>query len=89
MKVKELNKRLEEIFSILGNDEIFGDMLENGEFENHNHRNDTYLNYECQLCYLCIPKGKVTINHLLNSYHDIKDFEKSFGEMLHDYLMGN
>lgn len=90
MTVKELQDKLDNIFEILGNEEIFGDALKDGEFEKHNHKNDIHLNFECYLCFLNIPKvNKVTINHLLNSYTEIIDFEKSFSDMLHDYLMGN
>lgn len=88
MKVKELQNKLDDIFYILGNDEMFGNMLERGEFEFHsNHsKND---GYECQLCYLNIPKGKTTINDLLHSYEEIKDFEISFERGIEDYLQGN
>ena len=89
MKVKEFKKQLEEIFQILDNEEIFGDLLESGELEQHNHKDNIHDNFDCYLCFLFIPKGKVTINHLLNSYTEIKDFEKSFSDNLENYLMGN
>jgi len=87
MKVKELKNTLEDIFYILGDDELFGDMLEHGEFEFHSNHSKNG-GYECQLCYLNLPKGKLTINDLLYSYEEIKDFKIGFERNIEDYLQG-
>ena len=85
LKVKELNKRLDEIFNILGNDEMFGYMLDEGEFESHVNCNDNF-DYDCILCHLNLPFRKITINDLLDSYEFIKEYENRFSEQLENYL---
>jgi hypothetical protein len=86
MKVKELNEKLDSIFNILENDEIFSNMLELGYFDDHRECKEHADYGVCYNCSLNFPSKKITINDLLDCEKDIKDYEKSFYLAYENYM---
>lgn len=88
MKVKELNKKLEDIFTIMQNDEMFGDILEHGYFEDHSTCKLEANSGECLLCIIGLPYNKIILNDLLECHKGFLDYEKSFHAVYESYLAG-
>lgn len=86
MKVKEFKDTLESVISFLQNDEMFGNMFEEGVFENHSECYEDSEYGACILCELNLPFRKITINDLVKGKEDFENYSNSFHIAYENYL---
>ena len=86
MKVKEFINKLDYAMCFLRNDEMFGDMFEQGYFEDHSTCKLEANLGECILCVVGLPYNKITLNDLLECHKEFLDYEKSFNAVYESYL---
>jgi len=86
MKVKEFINKLEYVISFLENDELFGNMFEEGVFEDHSECYEDSEHGGCILCELNLPTRKITIQDLVTCEKDFKDYENSFYLAYENYM---
>ena len=86
MKVKEFINKLEYVISFLENDELFGNMFEEGVFEDHSECYEDSDYGGCILCELNLPNRKITIQDLVTCEKDFKDYENSFYLAYENYM---
>ena len=86
MKVKEFINKLDYAMCFLRNDEMFGDMFEQGYFEDHSTCKLDANYGGCIACELNLPTRKITINDLVALEKDFKEYENHFHIAYENYL---